>query len=506
MRQLPDANRRNQAVWDAWERTNGNSVAERAREYFPPEKYRTVPGVCYFYEHATKSRDGTPVRYGLKELADIVDEHNARSDHDNYSAISDGHTLDGIAAIQFKPQVLGYVSNYRLGMIGNDSPKYAIFADEHHEADSIPVLDKKRRRSVEVNRFRDGRRPYFDPVAALGAESPRLALPVARYESDDGEVERYSMVAPVSVGANSTYIPGAAPIKDRHSPMPTPESGNMDPTQSPAGDSGSQGDLVSQIIQAIQSTPELRFVRQMMQSQGGGQDPAAQGGPPGQMGSPMGGSPGQQPGASPPAQPGANPEQQQYAFPVAAMAAGAAGSMIGNALTDRNSHTSYALENNDVDNVTIEKYAELQDSFREFTDKYALMEEAQRQNLETIKTQQNAIRDLQTRNIDSERRERLKDLYSRFPGVVDFNEECERCLYSAGNDMNADLFEKHLAMVEKYAERASVATPMLPRGEVGGDSVERYSESEIERAVDRCTASGGTLSYEAALAEIRAGR
>ncbi len=90
--QNPDA--RNQAVWDAWESAYGNPIRDRAKELFPPEQYRHVPNICYFMEHDTKSRDGTPLRYDFNALAELVDTNNKRADTDAYSAIASHHTSD----------------------------------------------------------------------------------------------------------------------------------------------------------------------------------------------------------------------------------------------------------------------------------------------------------------------------------------------------------------------------------------------------------------------------
>ncbi len=131
--------------------------------------------------------------------------------------MTDGHTVDRPAVYQPMPSFLRLRGRWLCrslspGRVGRDKPRFAVFADEHHMRSDSAILAKKQRRSVEINRFKMAA-AIHRPVAVLGAESPRLALPVARYEQDGAIKERYE--APVSVSGGNTFLLG--PVKDRHS-------------------------------------------------------------------------------------------------------------------------------------------------------------------------------------------------------------------------------------------------------------------------------------------------
>lgn len=68
---------------------------------------------------------------------------------------------------------------------------------------------------------------------------------------------------------------------------------------------------------------------------------------------------------------------------------------------------------------------------------------------------------LEYREADADRRARLDELAGRFPGVVDLADEHQRCLYSAGSQMDNDQFESHVETIEEYAARAVAVAPSL---------------------------------------------
>lgn len=492
LRSMPDPNQRNQAVWKSWYSVHGDPASDRAREIFPESEYRTVPNVCYFMEHSTKSRaTGEPVVYDFHKLADIVDEHAERMDTDNYTAMTDGHTVDRPAVLPAnyspppQPEVVGYAGPYRLGMTGRDNPKFAVFADEHHMRSAVPKLDKKKRRSVEVNRFKDGRRPFFDPVAILGSEAPRLALPIARYAEDGAIKERYE--APVSVSGSNTYLP--APIKERHSA----ESQDVD--MNPA--TGDQQSLIRNILAAFMQTNEMQYLRSLMTAGQGGAQP---GGMPG--GDPMGGGdPSQNPVSQPPASPQSDPGQSLPA------GGGDPGMGGGNGAPDMSKNRYHVTD--DVDTELVERFSAMQDEHAELSERYAMLEEANKANMKEMARMKAAVVQLEQRTVDAERTERIKDLYSQYPHFIDVGDELEVCLYSHGSDMGAEAFDKHLVKLEKYAKQSSPTTRMLPGADAGMSEVERNSADFADRVVERYTLEanrGRVLSYEEVEALVREGK
>ena len=455
MEQVPDPDRRNKLVWDSWARVHGDPLGDRANEYFDSKHYKTVPNVCYFYEHSTIGSDGLPVRYSLKELSDIVDEHNARADTDSYSAIASKHTMRGPVHESMEPRVLGFAGPYRLGMVGTVEPKFAVFADEHHLRSEEQTLARKKRRSVEVNRFKSGRRPFFDPIAALGAEAPRLALPVARYSADeDPDVERYEFSsAPSALSGSNTFIPTSEPTKDRHALSEQP-SMNADPN------TPDQDSLIRQIVQAFMSTPQMQFVNSLMESQAGqGGSQPSQPQPQGPQGGPsMGGMPpsgDDQSGMGFGAGPGA-PEMPKQ---------------------------NYSLV--DGEGPTVDRYAQLEADYSELSDRYSQLEAANEANMRQFGQMRAAVVQLEQRAVDADRTMKIKDLYQLYPHFIEPEAEMEACLYSHGNDMDSEAFAKHCERLEVYAKRSSPVTTMLPGGKVNEKTVDQYSEQDADRVIER---------------------
>jgi len=485
---VPDPDLRNKLVWDAWDQAHGNEIGSRVAQAFPADQYRNVPAICYFIEHETTGRDGKAVKYTVKELADIVDEHNDRADTDNWTAITDGHTHDGIVPQHMQPKVIGYAGPYRLGMVGHAKPKFAVFADEHHVLSEKPLLDRKRRRSVEINRFRDGRRPYIDPVAALGAESPRLPLPVARYQDGEADkcwyvigpgsgVERYEFA---QAGGMNTFIPSDNIGAKRHR-YESPESATQSQGNQSMNVNPNQGDdLIPRLVQALMETPQMQWVTQQME-QAGPQN--------------------QQPvGAGQPPVPNVNPDESQDKGGMPPMANQNRYSVIddeGADIKDRFSALNDRLHEVETErNDLSEKYSALSDSFNRQLAEHAELRKA--------------LVGLEQRAVDADRLSALRDLRDRYSYFFDDEEwakQCETCLYSEGATMNSDQFTAHLAQVERYAKKASPVTPMIPVGRSGRSApMDDVGEAELAQAIiDRCTASanrGEVMTYEVAREEI----
>ena len=216
-----DPDQFNRAVWDTWRKYRGPTDEEKiAGQYFSPEKYRVVPSVCVFAEHQTTTAKGEPRNYDLDYLSRIVAGNNDRiADVGAFPALAEDHTSNPGDPNPRDPQILGYAGNYRLGRIGRKEPRWAVFQDEYQLKDSATVLDRKPRRSVELWTFKDGR-AHFDPIAALGAEAPRIALPMRyqQFEHGDASVERYSYAGNDTVpAAGNTFVQSVGNKKDKYS-------------------------------------------------------------------------------------------------------------------------------------------------------------------------------------------------------------------------------------------------------------------------------------------------
>ncbi len=139
------------------------------------------------------------------------------ADSATYAAISDGHTPDESerAAGKAAPDVLGYAGPFYLGLLGDMEPKWAIYADEWIHLSDLARFEKLQRRSPEVWCSEPMESRTMDPIAALGAETPRLDSGMNPYNrvSDGRKVMRYSAAGGpmVMAGPNNSYIPGDKP-------------------------------------------------------------------------------------------------------------------------------------------------------------------------------------------------------------------------------------------------------------------------------------------------------
>jgi hypothetical protein len=112
------------------------------------------------------------------------------------------------------PDVVGFCGPFRLGRFGA-SKKTAIFADEWRRRDSVERLSRLPRRSVELWRAAEPQSAFFDPIAALGAETPRLALGLNYSLEGGAPVLRYAAAAPQAAFEEVTRPKESAVAIDR---------------------------------------------------------------------------------------------------------------------------------------------------------------------------------------------------------------------------------------------------------------------------------------------------
>ena len=102
-------------------------------------------------------------------------------------------------------------------------------------------------------------------------------------------------------------------------------------------------------------------------------------------------------------------------------------------------------------NAVVEKYTQLQRSHNEA--------------LKDMATMHSRIQLLERTNANHARRAKIAELQTRFPTFIDAAEETERCLYSNKASMTDAEFEKHIADVERYAEKHAKASVYIPTGD-----------------------------------------
>jgi len=186
---------------------------DKACAQFPDDKFVHFGPRCVFIEHTVPTdNDGqrASICYDRPALLQMVHWANYRiRNSDNFAAISDGHTpsSDERASGAPIPEVLGYAGPFYIGLLGDVDPKWAIYAEEWvHRAD-VPRFERLQRRSPEVWINEPIERRTMDPIAALGAETPRLDSGMNPYSrvSDGQTVMRYSAMA--LPGPSNTFVP-----------------------------------------------------------------------------------------------------------------------------------------------------------------------------------------------------------------------------------------------------------------------------------------------------------
>lgn len=467
---IPDPKDRNKTVWNSWESVNGDPEGDRATEYFSDDserEYKHVRGIPVFMEHQTERMNPddptgpkVPFNYNFKELCKVLDGSNERCGHDAYSAISSHHTELGKKGPAHEPFVMGFAGPYRLGMVKNsktNEQKWAIFADEHRDTAHKDTFRNRERRSVEVLRPKMGGLPYFDPIATLGADSPRLPLPLARYQASDsadvelvgvyamgfdGSIERYEFASP---SGSNTFV------QNTQSGIPVQKDVYQEPSQMQS--SLTQDDL-KMIVAALINTPQMQWVTEQMQSGQSQADPAM--------------DPNQQPGGQQQDDGSSlqnKPSAPSSLLPQPSVQAGQnAGGFPSSQQPQR-----YSQED---DEMTPEQYAALANEHEELVEKYQQVSEnysqLSQQNAKLMKDHSDlykAVAGLEAKAVDAERTVVLKDLCSKYSHALQFEEEIERCLYSHGAELTQEQFSAHCSLIESIAKRSPVATAMVPNGD-----------------------------------------
>jgi len=535
----------NEAVWSMWGQYRGPTDAEKmAARKFSPQRYELDKGICVFSEHETTTAKGEHRKYDLKELAKIVRGNNDRiSDVGAFPAISDGHTSNPEDPNQREPPILGYAGNYRLGLIGHKKPRWAVFHDEYQKKEHVKTLrEEKPRRSVELWTFKDGR-AHFDPIAAIGSEAPRLPLPqrFTQFAYQDATVEKYTFAGNYAApAAGNTFVQSMGTMKksprlekefqaqshrmekerqtqsDRMEKERQAQSSRMDkaypqqsdryaaepagkatPTTQPTGENAmpmlAPQDL-QQVIHAISQTPQFDFLTKLLEAfktpdalieaiQGGG---AGLGGDEGlEGGLDQGGDEAMDQGL------GIAPEGDDLGDldalgggegeePEPTPESGGEGPPSEEAPPEEEPEPERRSMNT-AGNAVVEKYTQLQRSHNEA--------------LKDMATMHSRIQQLERINANHARRAKIAELQNRFPTFIDAAEETERCLYSQKGSMTDAEFEKHIADVERYAEKHAKASVYIPTGDAPKTeedlgSPEKYAMAQriSSRAIEISTA------------------
>lgn len=466
--EYPETDQRNAVCFRLWREAKGSeSVERKAVEHFSRDGFELHRDRPIFAEHTTKDRDGNLVVYDRAALQAIKDRCNKRiSDTGDFAALTEGHTPEDSEAVM--PKVLGYVGPYRLGMIGNEKPRWAIFADEWHDPADKEKLRRLRRRSPEVwleDRMQDR---FFDPVAALGAEAPRLDLGMRYCRTADGRtVEKYTAVAPSPA---SVFVPGHG--DDDQPDKYDAESNTMVGPED-----------IQKIIEALLQTEPMKFVLAQMEEQQGAGD-VIDDTPPADvpLDAPVDETP---PVDDTPPAPAEDDEDK------AMMSRYMAGEADEEELQQYRAgkQARYSKRNQEAA-VDRERYQKLEADNR-------TLKTSQRKLESELAELRKSHDQIVAEKRRAERYSKLSEL--RQDRAFDLEEEVEFV-----KDMDDQQFERHLSCVEKY-QRIGVGTQLYVEPERRRESEadrERYSKAAVD-LVQRERTAGRDMSYETALEQVR---
>jgi hypothetical protein len=541
---IPDPDERNALIWEAWEHHNGAlPEQEIARRSFPSEKFTVSPAHCHFVTHETTAKDGSKRNYDLKSLAKIARQHNGEiRDASAFPAISDGHTPEPDDSNPREPAVLGHAGPYRLGMIGRENPRFALFADEYHRRDSADVLSRKPFRSVELWTFKDGRQ-RFHPIAAVGAEAPRLLMPAkytesrdsqfAEYQHEGIDVERYTADA---VGLDATvekYEAGA--MAGGSNTFTKPFGGGKREDYATDAPGTTSPDTLRDLMAMIQETPQFRYLTKKME-----EEEALAGAGPG-----SGGMPGQMEPAD-----GLNPDELEgdglnlgddlggddldslnggMGDEEPPAAAGPPDTSDLDDLTDSPageqpdesptppkgkkgaSKEKHSMAANDQSVVSVERYTQLEKAHGETVEKYTALLKSHETLIDDHKKVLDRVGAIERTSTDQARKAQLEGLAEKYT-AINLEDECKKCLYSQGSSMSDEAFKERVGMITDIGE-SFANSPMIPRGslperytERRSADVEKYEERLSQEAIAYHTeqlAGGKNVPYDVCKAEAK---
>ena len=278
-KKIVDRHSRMSAILQAWNESGEEAaLQQRTRESLaasidcPVEEldqhFITRPNRPIFDEHTATDGRGRVQRYDRAALVAIVGKLNGRiMDTGDLSALSAGHTPDPDqqAMGMPMPECVGYSGPFRLGLIGNDAPRWAIFSDEHIFRDDWPQVRKMSRRSVEITTDPQMSERVLDPIAVLGAEAPRRDTGIGRFSRGRLDAARYAN-APrtkysfaASPGGMNTFSPAVGdgePV--RNSQASTQETDPM------VIDDKTIDTIVAAVLEGVQAMPALAWATDQM--------------------------------------------------------------------------------------------------------------------------------------------------------------------------------------------------------------------------------------------------
>lgn len=252
------------------------------RSPFEPDgQFHIVENVPIFCEHTTVAKDGRTLEFDYVNLKKVCDCCNKRiQTRGNYATIIIGHSPDPAkvrAGLLKNPPAVGFAGPFRMGLLGFGPDqvwcilaRMRFFLHAWAEAQTYP------NRSPELWLMPTYEEMFLDPIALLGAETPRLDLGLlySAMLHVDGRspvlVEKYSAASAPS--ASNVFVPShVSPTGGHHA--------NEHRTLEYQGENSmaSTDEIVQAVITGLEALDWVQFTKSQMQAQ---QAPAAMGSAP----------------------------------------------------------------------------------------------------------------------------------------------------------------------------------------------------------------------------------
>jgi hypothetical protein len=138
------------------------------------------------------------VRYDGQLLGQIAANNNSRiDDTGDFAPVVEWHTQDDGSPDE-DPPVVGLAGPFRVGKFGKKRPRACIYARFRIFKDKMDTFRRRPRRSVEIWPEESPEERYIDPIALLGAETPRRDLGTFYSQTKNGKTPyRYSKRWPI---------------------------------------------------------------------------------------------------------------------------------------------------------------------------------------------------------------------------------------------------------------------------------------------------------------------
>lgn len=167
------------------------------------QEYYVYDEVPVFDEH----EDDEGVVYDKKLLEKIASNNNSRiEDTGDYCPIVEWHTPEDKDP-EKDPPIAGFAGPFTVKRFGKKKPRWAIYARFRIRRDKHDVFRNRPRRSVEIWPEDCPENRYIDPIALLGAETPRRDLGIITYSKSDRSGNRKLRYEMAATSGTNTFAP-----------------------------------------------------------------------------------------------------------------------------------------------------------------------------------------------------------------------------------------------------------------------------------------------------------